>query len=459
MASKTPERRTEDMTKPAIGEAEKIIEELMQLHPKGFDLSLDRISRLLEKLGNPQNRMPPVIHVAGTNGKGSVTAFCRALLEAAGLSVHVHTSPHLVNWHERYRIGVAGDKGRYVEDEIFANALRRIETANAGQMITVFEILTAAMFVLFAEQPADAAVVEVGLGGRFDATNVINNPAVSVIMPISLDHQAYLGDRVELIAAEKAGIMKKGSHVVIGHQEYDAALETLVATAERLGCPVSVYGQDFSAHEEFGRMVYQDEFGLADAPLPRLPGRHQLANAAAAIRAVKAAGFEVTERMIEKAMTTVEWPGRLQRILSGKIAEMAPKDAEIWVDGGHNPGAGEVIAEAMAGFEEKTARPLFIIAGMINTKDPVGYFKAFADIAEYVFTVPIGGTDAAIDPVVLAHAAFDAGLVAAPTSSLTHALEELSRRFDPEGPAPRILIGGSLYLAGNALALNGTVPQ
>lgn len=183
----------------------------MQLHPKGFDLSLDRISRLLEKLGNPQNRMPPVIHVAGTNGKGSVTAFCRALLEAAGLSVHVHTSPHLVNWHERYRIGVAGDKGRYVEDEIFADALRRIEAANAGQTITVFEILTAAMFVLFAEQPADAAIVEVGLGGRFDATNVINNPAVSVIMPISLDHQAYLGDRVELIAAEKAGIMKRAS--------------------------------------------------------------------------------------------------------------------------------------------------------------------------------------------------------------------------------------------------------
>ncbi|MFN6984791.1 MAG: bifunctional folylpolyglutamate synthase/dihydrofolate synthase, partial [Rhizobium oryzihabitans] len=215
MAKTTPERRTEDMTKPAIGEAEQIIEELMQLHPKGFDLSLDRISRLLEKLGSPQKRLPPVIHVAGTNGKGSVTAFCRALLEAAGLSVHVHTSPHLVNWHERYRIGVSGEKGRYVEDAVFADALRRIEAANGGQMITVFEILTAAMFVLFAEQPADAAVVEVGLGGRFDATNVINNPAVCVIMPISLDHQAYLGDRVELIAAEKAGIMKSGSPVVI----------------------------------------------------------------------------------------------------------------------------------------------------------------------------------------------------------------------------------------------------
>jgi dihydrofolate synthase/folylpolyglutamate synthase len=448
-----------DMNQPVTSEAEREIEKLMELHPKGFDLSLDRITRLLEKLGNPQKRLPPVIHVAGTNGKGSVTAFSRALLEAAGLSVHVHTSPHLVHWHERYRIGVAGGKGKLVDDALFADALRRIAGANEGQKITVFEILTAATFLLFSEQPADVAIIEVGLGGRFDATNVIDNPAVSVIMPISLDHQPYLGDRVELIAAEKAGIMKKGYPVVIGHQEYAAALEVLIHTTERLSCPTAVYGQDYSAHEEFGRMVYQDEFSLADLSLPRLPGRHQLANAAAAIRAVKAAGFEVTEKMMEVAMASVEWPGRLQRILEGKLLALAPEGAELWIDGGHNPGAGEVIAEAMAGFEEKQPRPLFIIAGMINTKDPVGYFKAFADIAEYVFTVPIGGTDAAIDPVVLAGAAFDAGLVAEPSSSIAEALVELGRRLVPGSPAPRILIGGSLYLAGNALAVNGTVPQ
>ncbi|POO54725.1 bifunctional folylpolyglutamate synthase/dihydrofolate synthase [Agrobacterium rosae] len=447
------------MTTPAQSEAERIIEKLLGLHPKGFDLSLDRITILLEKLGNPHKRLPPIIHVAGTNGKGSVTAFSRALLEAAGLGVHVHTSPHLVNWYERYRLGIRGEKGRYVEDAVLADALERVAAANGGQMITVFEILTAVTFVLFAEHPADAAIIEVGLGGRFDATNVITSPAVSIIMPISLDHQAYLGDSVELIAAEKAGIMKAGSPVVIGHQEYDAALDVLVQTAERLKCPTAVYGQDYSAHEEFGRMVYQDEFSLVDAPLPRLPGRHQLANAAAAIRAVKAAGFEVTERMIETAMESVEWPGRLQRIKSGRIVELAPPGSEIWIDGGHNPGAGEVISEAMAGFEEKQARPLFLIAGMINTKDQVGYFKAFADIAQYVFTVPIHGTDAAIDPVVLAHAVFDAGLVAAPTSSIEEALEELTRRLVPGKPAPRILIGGSLYLAGNALALNGTVPK
>ncbi len=448
-----------DMTHLPMSEAELEIEKLMQLHPKGFDLSLERITALLEKLGNPHRRLPPVIHVAGTNGKGSVTAFSRALLEAAGLSVHVHTSPHLVRWHERYRLGVPGGRGRFVEDAVFANALRRVADANGGQKITVFEILTAVTFLLFSEHPADVAIIEVGLGGRFDATNVINSPAVSVIMPISLDHQPYLGDRVELIAAEKAGIMKKGFPVVIGHQQFDAALEVLVGTAERLSCPTTVFGQDYGAHEEFGRMIYQDEFGLSDLPMPRLPGRHQLANAAAAIRAVKAAGFEVSERMMEKAMQSVEWPGRLQRLIDGKLFQLAPKGAELWVDGGHNPGAGEVIAEAMAGFEEKQPRPLFIIAGMINTKDPVGYFKAFADIAEYVFTVPIGGTDAAIDPVVLAHAAFDAGLTAEPSSSIEEALQEIHGRLMLDAPAPRILIGGSLYLAGNALSANGTLPD
>ena len=448
-----------DMTHLPMSEAELEIEKLMQLHPKGFDLSLERITALLEKLGNPHRRLPPVIHVAGTNGKGSVTAFSRALLEAAGLSVHVHTSPHLVRWHERYRLGVPGGRGRFVEDAVFADALRRVADANGGQKITVFEILTAVTFLLFSEHPADVAIIEVGLGGRFDATNVINSPAVSVIMPISLDHQPYLGDRVELIAAEKAGIMKKGFPVVIGHQQFDAALEVLVGTAERLSCPTTVFGQDYGAHEEFGRMIYQDEFGLSDLPMPRLPGRHQLANAAAAIRAVKAAGFEVSERMMEKAMQSVEWPGRLQRLMDGKLFQLAPKGAELWVDGGHNPGAGEVIAEAMAGFEEKQPRPLFIIAGMINTKDPVGYFKAFADIAEYVFTVPIGGTDAAIDPVILAHAAFDAGLTAEPSSSIEEALQEIHGRLMLDAPAPRILIGGSLYLAGNALSANGTLPD
>lgn len=441
-----------------VSEAGQEIEKLLALHPKGFDLSLDRITRLLDRLGNPQDRLPPVIHVAGTNGKGSVTAFSRSILEAAGLSVHVHTSPHLVNWHERYRLGRKGGRGELVSDPVLADAVRRVADANAGEKITVFEILTAVTFVLFSEHPADVAIIEVGLGGRFDATNVISSPAVSVIMPISLDHQAYLGDRVELIAAEKAGIMKRGRPVVIGHQEEDGARDVLVTTAERLGCPVSVYGQDFMAHEEYGRLIYQDEDGLADLPLPRLPGRHQYANSAAAIRAVKAAGYAPSEAAIEKGLTSVEWPGRLQRLTEGRLAAIAPKGAEIWVDGGHNPGAGQVIAETMANLEERDPRPLFLVIGMINTKDPVGYFNAFKGLAENVFTVPIRGSDAGIDAVALASDAASAGFKAAPVSSVAEALAEIGDIFANEDDAPRILIGGSLYLVGDVLADNGTVP-
>ncbi|MGQ2968154.1 MAG: bifunctional folylpolyglutamate synthase/dihydrofolate synthase [Allorhizobium sp.] len=445
------------MTDPIVSQADAEIEKLMGLHPKGYDLSLDRIRRLLEVLGNPHLKLPPVIHVAGTNGKGSATAFCRALLEAQGLSVHVHTSPHLVRWHERYRIGVKGGRGQIVDDALFADALRRVADANAGQPITVFEILTAVTFILFSEQPADVVVLEVGLGGRFDATNVIESPAVCIVQPISLDHQAYLGDRVELIAAEKAGIMKRGIPVVIGHQEFDGAKDVLISTAERLGCPLAVFAQDFLAYEEFGRLVYQDEFGLMDLPLPRLPGRHQIGNAATAIRAVKAAGYPVTEEIAEKAMLSVEWPGRLQRLTEGRLVEHAPEGSEIWLDGGHNPGAGEVIAEAMAAMEERQARPLHLVIGMINTKDPIGFFRAFVDIAHNVYTVPIHGSDVGLDPVALALSAAEAGLKAVPMGSLAQALDAIRERSEG-GIPPRIMIGGSLYLAGNVLAENGTIP-
>ena len=445
------------MTAPIVSLADAEIEKLMGLHPKGYDLSLDRIRRLLEVLGNPQLKLPPVIHVAGTNGKGSATAFCRALLEAQGLSVHVHTSPHLVRWHERYRIGVKGGRGQIVDDALFADALRRVAEANGGKPITVFEILTAVTFILFSEQPADVAVIEVGLGGRFDATNVVENPAVSIIQPISLDHQAYLGDRVELIAAEKAGIMKGGVPVVIGHQEFDGAKDVLIGTAERLSCPLTVFAQDFLAYEEFGRLVYQDEFGLMDLPLPRLPGRHQIGNAATAIRAVKAAGYPVTEEVAEKAMLSVEWPGRLQRLTEGRLVERAPSGSEIWLDGGHNPGAGEVIAEAMVSMEERQARPLYLVIGMINTKDPIGYLRAFVDIAHNVYTVPIQGSDVGLDPVALAQSAAEAGLKALPMSSVAEALDAIRQKMEGSVP-PRIMIGGSLYLAGNVLAENGTIP-
>ncbi|MER8706793.1 folylpolyglutamate synthase/dihydrofolate synthase family protein [Mesorhizobium sp. M0323] len=435
--------------------ADREIESLMALHPKGFDLSLDRISRLLERLGNPQDQLPPVIHIAGTNGKGSCAAFSRALLEAAGYRVHVHTSPHLVNWHERYRLAADGG-GRLVDDKVFAEAIACVAKANQGQKITVFEILTAVTFLLFSEHPADAVILEVGLGGRFDATNVIAEPAVSVIMPVSLDHEAYLGDRVELIAAEKAGIIKRGCPVVIGAQESETAQQVLIETAERLDCPAFVYGQDFLAYEENGRMVYQDEDGLMDLPPPRLPGRHQFANAAAAIAAVKAAGFEISHRAAEKAMANVAWPGRMQKLPQGRLSELAPKGADIWLDGGHNPGAGVVVAEALAEQEEKNPRPLFLISGMINTKDQSGYFRAFKGLVRHVYTVPVSLSDAGVPNDELATRAIGAGLSAEPVSSVANALMLLRDTWN--GPPPRILIGGSLYLAGAVLAENGTPP-
>lgn len=436
--------------------ADAAIGRLMELHPKGFDLSLGRIRNLLERLGNPQDRLPPVIHIAGTNGKGSTSAFTRALLEAAGYKVHVHTSPHLVNWHERYRL--AGDEGgKFVSDAVLADAIERVAEANKGEHITVFEILSAVAFVLFSEHPADAVILEVGLGGRFDATNVIAKPAVSVIMPISIDHQSYLGDTIEKIATEKAGIIKDGCPVVIGYQPYDKARDVLETTAIRHSSPYVVYGQDFFAYEEHGRFIHQNQNGLIDLPLPALRGQHQLSNAAAAIEAVRMAGFEVDHKAAEYAMAQVEWPARMQRLTHGQLFDIAPSGSEIWLDGGHNPGAGLVIAETLSELQKRNPRPLIMITGMINTKEAEGYFAAFKGIARQVYTVPIGDHEASIPNDVLAADAQKAGLSAKPAMSVEAALKSLAQNWNEE-TLPRILIGGSLYLAGEVLRDNGTPP-
>ncbi|RLQ89639.1 bifunctional folylpolyglutamate synthase/dihydrofolate synthase [Notoacmeibacter ruber] len=438
--------------------AENAIERLMGLHPKGFDLSLDRILRLMERLGNPHLRLPPVIHIAGTNGKGSAAAFCRALLEEAGLSCHVHISPHLVRWHERFRLGARGG-GKLVDDDTLADALERVAEANGGEHITVFELLTATMFVLFPEHPADVAIIEVGLGGRFDATNIIPRPATSLIMPVALDHTAWLGDRVELVAAEKAGIIKPGCPVVIGFQMQDAARDVLVETAERLECPVSVYGQDFVAFPDQGRFVYQDGDVLFDLSMPRLLGRHQLANAAAAIAAVRSAGFDIGHGAVDRAMQSVQWPARMQRLSRGDLVELAPDNSEIWLDGGHNPAAGQAVAEELAARNEIDDRPVFLIAGMIDTKDQTNYFRQFTGLVKRVFTVPVPDSDASVPNDALAARAIEAGLPAEPIHSVANALKLLSANQEPHDTAPRILICGSLYLAGAVLKENGTLPD
>jgi dihydrofolate synthase/folylpolyglutamate synthase len=434
----------------AAASSDAILTRLLSLHPKRIDLVLDRIERLLAALGHPERHLPPVIHVAGTNGKGSVCAFSRAMLEAQGLKVHVYTSPHLVHFHERIRLA-----GTLISEDGLAGVLDECERANKGLPITFFEITTAAALLAFARHKADALVLEVGLGGRLDATNVVK-PAISVITPVGLDHQEFLGGELPGIAGEKAGIIKPGIPVIVGPQD-DQARDIILRTADSLGAPVFAYGQDFFAHGEHGRMVYQDDEGLLDLPAPRLPGAHQIENAASAIAALRHAGHNWgRERAIEHGLTHAEWPARLQRLTRGLLIELAPKGAELWLDGGHNPHAALAIARAMADFEEKSSKPLYLITGMLKTKDAEGFFAPFAGLARHVTTISIPGEEASRGAGELYDAARAVGLDASPADDLEDAMMQVcawSRARPDEGP-PRILICGSLYLAGKVLAEN-----
>jgi dihydrofolate synthase/folylpolyglutamate synthase len=438
--------------------SDALIARFLALHPKVIDLSLDRIRRLLAALGHPERRLPPVIHVAGTNGKGSTIAFMRAVLEAAGLAVHVYTSPHLVRFHERVRLGRIGG-GRYVDEERLVEAFRRCEAVNGGEPITVFEITTAAALLLFADTPGDVLLLEVGLGGRFDATNVIDQPAAAVVTSIGYDHAEYLGTTLAQIAGEKAGIFKRGVPAVIAPQDYEEADRVLRERAERTGAtPILVGAQDFSVHEEGGRLVYQDEHGLLDLPRPRLAGRHQFTNAGTAIAALRAAGFRNFEAAaFEAGMTRAEWPGRLQRLTRGRLLGLAPAGSDLWLDGGHNLDGGRVLAAAMADLEERGDAPLVLIAGMLGTKDSEGFFRNFAGLAREVVAVPIPGQVAARPAEEVAAIAARVGLTSSTAPNVEAALASL-HDYVWDRP-PRILICGSLYLAGAVLEANGTLPQ
>jgi dihydrofolate synthase/folylpolyglutamate synthase len=427
-----------------------ILQRMLALHPKKIDLVLHRILRLLHQLGDPHLRMPPTIHVAGTNGKGSVCAFSRAMLEADGLRVHMHISPHLVRFHERIRIA-----GTLISEDELVATLEEVERINAGEPITYFEITDAAMFLAFSRHPADALVLEVGLGGTFDATNVIPKPAMTVIQPVGLDHEEFLGSDIRAIAGEKAGIIKQSVPVVIGPQE-DAALEVILARANRLSAPAYVFGQDFAAHQEHGRMVYQDEYGLLDLPLPKLIGRHQIENAAVAIAALRYAKLNWgADTAIEKGLRTVDWPARLQRLSRGPLIFAAPKGAEVWLDGGHNPHCANAVSRAVADLEELTERPLYLICGMLKNKDAAGFLQAFRGLARHVVTVNIPG-EASYGAGALYDMARAAGLDAAPAEDLDDAMLQLQAwsRAHAKEPPPRILICGSLYLAGQILRDN-----
>ena len=416
-----------------------ILERMMTLHPKVIDLTLDRMWGLLDKLGNPQDKLPPVIHVAGTNGKGSTQAMIRAGLEAGGSLVHAYTSPHLARFHERIR--VAGD---LITEDALTDALDRCAAANGSDPMTYFEITTAAGLLAFAETHADYALLEVGLGGRLDATNVVHKPAVTVITPVDLDHQQYLGDTLALIAAEKAGIIKRGVPCVVGPQ-HDDSMDVIEAIAARLGAPLHAYGQHWHVSRERDRLVFQDDHGLLDLPLPVLPGPHQIMNAGAAIATLRLLGKD--ETACEAAVTRAYWPARMEHLTKGALVDLA-HPAELWLDGGHNPAAGRALAATLVA---QSPRPTHLICGMLNTKDIAGYLAPLAAIAQSLTAVSIPGEMNTIPAAQTAQVAADVGLSASTADSIQDAIAAIKEK----SPNARILICGSLYLAGHVLRENG----
>ena len=416
-----------------------ILARMMSLHPKIIDLTLDRVWRLLEALDHPERKLPPVIHAAGTNGKGSTLAMIRAGYEGAGKVVHAYTSPHLARFHERIRVA-----GELIPEAELSAVLDECWTANGGESITYFEITTCAAFLAFARTPADVTLMETGLGGRLDATNVFERPALTVITPISLDHQQFLGETLAAIAGEKAGILKRGVPCVVGPQPSEV-MEVIEARAERLGAPLLAHGQHWQVWEERGRLVFQDEHGLMDLPLPNLPGAHQIGNAGMAIAGLRHLGFD--EAACEAAVTTAFWPARMQRLRSGPLVESAP-GIELWLDGGHNPAAGDALATHLASLP---ARPTYLICGMLNTKDIAGFLRPLAPHAVSLDAVSIPGEAATLPAETTAEVARSVGMTAHADADVAGALA----RIAAEAPEARVLICGSLYLAGRILRENG----
>ena len=416
-----------------------ILQRMMSLHPKHIDLTLDRMWRCLDRLGNPHEAIPPVIHVAGTNGKGSVQAMIRAGLEGAGETAHAYTSPHLARFHERIRIA-----GELITEDALTALLDEVFEANGGEPITYFEITTAAAFLAFARHRADWTLLEVGLGGRLDATNVIARPRLSVITMVDYDHQQFLGETLTEIAGEKAGIIKRGCPVVVApqHEESLAVIEAKIAC---MGAPALIAGQHWHARAEHDRLVVEDETGLLDLPLPTLRGPHQVPNAGAAVVALRHLGFGAAA--CEAAVTKAHWPARMQRLKTGPLVRIAGP-AELWLDGGHNPAAGAALAETLRGLPPRSTR---MICGMLKTKDVEGYLAPLAGTVDSLHAVAIPGETATLPAQDTAAAARAVGLEAQVAPSIEAALAAIVA----ETPDCRVLISGSLYLAGAVLRENG----
>lgn len=420
----------------------------MTLHPKIIDLTLDRMLPLLAKLDHPEQRLPPVIHVAGTNGKGSLLAYLRAMLEAAGYRVHVYTSPHLVRFAERIRLA-----GKIIDEEALSELLLSCEAANGDTPITYFEITTIAAFKAFADTPGDILLLETGLGGRYDATNVVARPALTAITPISQDHAEFLGTDLAGIAREKAGIIKASVPVVIGPQE-PVALEVLQKTAESLGSPAHIYNRDWSCHKIPEGWQYDGTQGARVFPLPSLHGVHQIENAATAVACLHhIGGFTISDAAIREGLQKVTWPARMQRLSTGPIVETLPEHVDIWLDGGHNPAAAAQIAKSFMNWNETDPKPTYLIAGMLNTKDQKAFFSQLAPIIDKGHCITIPEEAAATAAADLATMARGAGVEMTEMPSLMAAVEGLKPTLN-EKPS-RLLIAGSLYLAGQILRNNG----
>ncbi|MEP3633045.1 MAG: folylpolyglutamate synthase/dihydrofolate synthase family protein [Shimia thalassica] len=418
--------------------SDAVLARMMALHPKIIDLTLDRVWRLLAALDNPQDQIPPVIHIAGTNGKGSTQAMIRAGLEGAGKSVHAYTSPHLARFHERIRLA-----GELITEAHLTDILDECYEKNGGIDITYFEITTCAAFLAFARSQADYTLMEVGLGGRLDATNVFAKPELTIITPVSIDHEQFLGNTLAKIAAEKAGIIKRGVPCIVGPQQ-DEAMDVIEATAQKLGAPLIAYGQHWHVYEERGRLIFQDERGLLDLPMPALLGEHQIMNAGAALAALRQ--LDMQEEAFEAAMTQAEWPARMQRMKTGALVDAAGK-AELWLDGGHNAAAGEALAKVLATLPKC---PTHMICGMLNTKDVTGYLRPLAAQADSLIGVSIPGEANTLPAEETAKAAASVGLA----SSIADSVEDALATITANDPEARILICGSLYLAGHILRKN-----
>src|SRR5690349_11487013 len=429
-----------------MSRTDAILKRLTTLYPKFMDLGLDRERRLLAALGHPELRLPPVIHVAGTNAKGSTIAYLRAMLEAAGKKVHVYTSPHLVHFNERIRLA-----GKLVSTRRINDALEEVERINAGAPITQFEITTSAALKLFAETPADYLLLEVGLGGDFDSTNVIDHPLGVIITPVDFDHQKWLGYSIDEIASHKAGILKRGAPAVIGRQR-DEGLVAIERAAAKLRVTPFVQGRDYDSYAQDGRLIYQDEAGLIDLPPPALIGHHQFDNAGIAIAAVRHFHLPVSDAQIGEGLRTVVWPARIQP-LQGKLRDLLPKSSELWLDGAHNAHGAAALALSLEEMNAARPKPLILIVGMMNTREPADFLKSFVPMAPRVLALTIPGEPNAHPAGRIAEAAMAAGL-----SARTHRSVESALRDAAATPGARVVICGSLYLGGDVLAKNGTPP-